>query len=516
MMRLSRSWSLLSTALVGLSCTLAQAQTSNSRADPAIRPAAHGWGGKKYLMPCPPCPPCDLPPCPLPITEERLPETRPAPTRPEPTRPETEPPADTTQAPQTDLTPETGTALGGEGFAAADNAPFMIGDSTGGGCGAAAFNGIVGAVIEHPTFACSRLNIAENNSPMPRDRIYFTYQHFHNISPTDVLGFRKNHSINRYTFGVEKTALDGWMSAEVRIPINEALSSNLLITQVQGVNNLPIDQRATEIGNVSAIGKLLLYRSPTFNVSTGVGVNLPTARDVDIRVRIEDDQFPLNPNQTIPLDLDFRGVIRNSTVNVSPFLGALWTPNPCFFSQGFLQIDCPVNRSKAFLDRTLDDTFITPLGQFRRDLGRLEGQVTQQTLLRLSAGAGYWVCRNPCAKCLTGLAPILEVHYTTTLDNAAILEAPVLGSRDILDSQLPSGIPETTLRIGNLANHVDVVNLTMGATIELFNRMTLTPAFVVPLSGGDNKPFDYEAHLQLNWRFGPVSPAYGPAYAAQF
>jgi len=88
----------------------------------------------------------------------------------------------------------------------------MIGDTSAGGCGSLSFQGVVGITFEHPTFNCNRLNIAENNSPTPRDRVYFQYNHFHNITELDILGGflwdnrgTNDLSIDRFTFGLEKS-----------------------------------------------------------------------------------------------------------------------------------------------------------------------------------------------------------------------------------------------------------------------------------------------------------------------
>src|SRR5207253_9907353 len=39
-------------------------------------------------------------------------------------------------------------------------------------------------------------------------------------------------------------------------------------------------------------------------------------------------------------------------------------------------------------------------------------------ILQLDLGTGYWLFRNPEGHRLTGIAPTVELHYTTTLSNA--------------------------------------------------------------------------------------------------
>ena len=54
--------------------------------------------------------------------------------------------------------------------------PFMIGDTGAGTC--MGFSGVLDVGLAHPTLACSRLNVAEANSPLPTDRVYYSYRHF--------------------------------------------------------------------------------------------------------------------------------------------------------------------------------------------------------------------------------------------------------------------------------------------------------------------------------------------------
>ena len=70
------------------------------------------------------------------------------------------------------------------------------------------------------------MKIAENTSPMPRDRLIFDYGYFDNVplAPGGV-------NVNRLTLGFEKTFLDGMMSFELKAPMASTVDS----TVVQGV-----------------------------------------------------------------------------------------------------------------------------------------------------------------------------------------------------------------------------------------------------------------------------------------
>ncbi|MEO2048481.1 MAG: hypothetical protein ABGX16_18155 [Pirellulales bacterium] len=89
----------------------------------------------------------------------------------------------------------------------ASRIPYMIGDSSGGGCGTLTFDGAPFADVEHPTFACSRLNIAENNSPIPQSRAFLSYRHFHNLSNTEILGESNSLNMDQYTLGLERASV---------------------------------------------------------------------------------------------------------------------------------------------------------------------------------------------------------------------------------------------------------------------------------------------------------------------
>ena len=190
--------------------------------------------------------------------------------------------------PDFDLASDSTLALGGGDVALAPN---MIGDLQGGGCGGLSFGGLLRVLIEHPTFGCSRLNIAENNSPLPRDRVYFRYNHFDQETLTDVFtdtprGAASAVDLDRYTFGFEKTFFDGRFSTELRVPVNRQFVNTIDLQDTQGRTNLPLESRNTVFGNLRFTTKLLLMRSEKLKISSGVGVNIPTERSVKINVRV--------------------------------------------------------------------------------------------------------------------------------------------------------------------------------------------------------------------------------------
>jgi hypothetical protein len=264
---------------------------------------------------------------------------------------------------------------------------------------------------------------------------------------------------------------------------------------------------AVEFNNLSVIAKHLLYRGCSVQLATGLGVNIPTGQDVHIRVRAENRNFTLSgpgvpqlpAGTTGHISVDASGLVENATVNLQPFVGAVYAPGERFFAQGFMQVDVPVNPSRASFGGSARLRSVTFPSGATLDLDPAIGTIAlpevgddlyQQALLRTNVGVGYWLWHNPAAR-LSGLAPTLELHYTTTLEDAKVLR----------DRIAVADILEPELAVGNLANRVDTLNLTLGTTLEINNRSTLATGFVLPLRSGFDKPFDFEFILQFNWRF---------------
>lgn len=373
------------------------------------------------------------------------------------------------------LAPEQFAATGsGETFAA--YAPNMIGDN-GGACGKVLFEGVTIAELDHPTFACSRTKIADNNSPLPRDRVYFIYQSFQeatstSVTASDPLGALSFDSasvdVNKYTFGLEKTFFDGSASFQIQLPFATNLTNRPFFNF--DAPAVAPDETNTNIRNLAMALKLRLWQSERLFLTGGGLLQVPTAPDVIGRAFSAND--PL-------IDIDHRFAYRNRAVILSPFLGALATPTDRLFLQGFAQVDVDLNGDRFDFDPVVN-------GQ---PLARQSFRVSQQTLMRLDAGAGRWFYRNPQANRITGIAASLEVHWTSTLNDAHVVTfvEPGFGS---------------TVQVGNTANRTDPVYLTLGPTVEFANRSTLAVGFVAPLRTGDDRGFDWELNVQLNYRFG--------------
>ena len=63
-------------------------------------------------------------------------------------------------------------------------------------------------------------------------------------------------------------------------------------------------------------------------------------------------------------------------------------------------------------------------------------------------------------------------------------------------------IPEPTPTVGNLRNRMDIFDIIFRATFLTSNRATVAMGWSFPLRGGDDKVFNWEYQLQLNYYFG--------------
>jgi hypothetical protein len=303
-----------------------------------------------------------------------------------------------------------------------------------------------------------RSKVAENNKALPMDRVYFMYNHFHNAwtTQTSALGpFAESH-VDRYTFGIEKTFFDDCWSVEARMPFSHRFRFDN--------NNLafPFDIEGGEIGNLSVYLKALLWASEQTAVVAGLGADFPTGSSV---------------TGTFTSGLGSLDTYRvnNDAYHLLPYLGVLSVPRDNLFFHGFAQLDIAANGNRV---QVVDIAAATPFS----------GVLTEQNLLHLDVSAGRWFYRNPNARYLSALAGLVELHYTTTLQDA-----------DIIAATIPDILPRD-YRFGNTYNRMDVLNLTIGLDAEV-GLTNVRVGAVFPLSDGTNQVFDSEIQVQINRRF---------------
>jgi len=297
-----------------------------------------------------------------------------------------------------------------------------------------------------------RAKVAEHNTALPGDRVLFGYNHFANalsFSATGLPGTPSfgGRSLDRFTLGIEKTFCGNRYSIELRSPLAGYQDVEREFFGITG-----------GAGNLSIIFKRLLTRTCNTATVIGLAVDVPTGSDVHGFADLVNYH------------------VSNEAVFLSPFVGGAWMPSDRVFHQVFVQIDVPTGGDSV-------DVFDT-LARSRAHLGELHSQ----TALYVDVQTGWWLYRNPCARGLTGLAALIEFHYsTTTTDADALGYITELGT--------------TTVNFTSPTNRVDLANLTFGMHAELDRTTTFRVGAVVPLREDDNRAFDSEIVVQAERRF---------------
>ncbi len=312
--------------------------------------------------------------------------------------------------------------------------------------GETAGNAKGGVVAQIPSAGGSgRAKISDDNSVFPEDRVFFFYNYFDNAI---LVPAPSAHAldVNKYTPGFEKTFWDRQASLELRIPFANTQASDVFL--VGGKDE------AVEFGDLELTLKFLLWKGDYFAAAAGLGFNAPTAPDV----RVFEGNSP-TPTFTIA----------NDAFHLVPYFGVLYTPSDNLFVQTFVEFDIDTTGNEVKQP--------TPNGD--------AGTLRDQNLLQVDLQTGLWLWREPNARYITGLAPTVEFHYTTTINNAKFVTVPT---------------PNGPYVLGNTANRIDIHNLTLGVEMLLGSKSTLNIAAVVPLDKptSDNRQFDSEYFIQLN------------------
>jgi hypothetical protein len=302
-----------------------------------------------------------------------------------------------------------------------------------------------------------RVKVGENNKALPADRLIFSYSHFHNalqFSETDFFGGPANTQlfpIDRYAFGIEKTFFDGTWSCEIRMPFQGDFS-------FQGTD---VSGDSGQIGNLAVILKHLLYRDEDLAIVGGLGIDTPTGSSFTLT-----DTTPIPTNQII---------FRNDALHLLPYLGMLVSADDSpYFVNAFVQCDLAAagNRVQS-----------GPVG------GPLDtlGLYNEQNLLFVDIGTGYWLFRDETNDGFTSLAAILELHYTSSLQDTDEIQDDAAGR---------------AFTYSNSFNRFDVLNLTAGFQAQYNVLTSIRVACVVPLGAADDdRFFDSELQVQINRRF---------------
>lgn len=331
-------------------------------------------------------------------------------------------------------------------------APPMFGDFGGGGF---RFSEVLMGHMVSESFrgeialagGCRRTKVAENNLALAQDRIYVSYNHFANAWNVTGSGQSVVGALNRYTVGAEKSFFEDRWSVELRMPVSSGTDTQLTFDGVRAESG--------QLGNLAAILKWVVYQTDASSYAVGLGLDLPTGSDAQV---------------------DFFGstLLHNDAVHLSPYVAMLIAPDESrHFFHGFLQLDVPLNGNR--ISRRHWDGSVTAAGTLLED-----------PLLHLDLGLGRWLVRNPVGVWITGVAALVELHYTAPLGSGH----SVAGEEDfpwLFDYAYSSE-----------AKHL--VHLTFGSHVELRNRTQVRVAGVVPLQPG-RRDFDAELAASVIRRF---------------
>lgn len=286
-------------------------------------------------------------------------------------------------------------------------------------------------------------NAAHNNRAAPTDRAYFLYNGFYNAvnyTQPGAIPPYGSADLHLYTAGVEKTFLDGTWSLDLRMPFTNGFN---LVT-----NDFATD--SGRIGNLSAFLKHLAYEDDAIALSGGLGFGLPTGSDV----------VSSNGYGTLTL--------QNEAIHLMPFVAMTASPNDNWFIQAFAQIDFAATGNEVIAN----------------NVG--VGKYTEQNLLHLDATLGRWLAQDLDRYYLNGIAAIVELHYTSTLNNSDAVFVSSLGGFGYL---------------GNPLNRLDLLNLTSGLHFQISELSNLRVGAVVPLRAQPERVFDSEIQVSFNRMF---------------
>ncbi len=208
------------------------------------------------------------------------------------------------------------------------------------------------ALADPTSGGTGRIKIADGGSVLPRDRVFIRYSNVNGVRGTNA-----DTSMNRFIPGFEKTFFNSLLSFELRAPF-----ATDAITSSSFDGNAITSGSNTVFGNLSLYAKALLHQSDTWAVSGGLGIVLPTAKDIRVNYA----------NGTNLL------LIENESVHLQPFLGLAYTPSSRFFAQGFLQPDLAASGNAVSINS--DGAGL-----------RSAGVLTDANQLFFDASLGYWV-----------------------------------------------------------------------------------------------------------------------------
>jgi hypothetical protein len=220
--------------------------------------------------------------------------------------------------------------------------------------------------------------IADNQSPRPQDRFFFSFDYFNNLNGVvnQALNSPVSHEkVYRELFGVEKTFFDGNASIGLRMPLN-TLTADSTVRGLGGTS--------TAVGNLTAFAKFILWQDQSGRnlISGGLAVSPPNG-----------------PTRFAGAPAAFG--FHDATIQ--PFLGYIFKRDR-FYIQGFEAIDVPTDPNDV-------------------------------TLQYNDIGIGYFIYRNTNPNAfISSIAPTFETHVNIPLNHRGVFHlSDPAGTASVVD-----------------------------------------------------------------------------------
>lgn len=330
-------------------------------------------------------------------------------------------------------------------------APLMIGDSLGVPLGI--FSG--GEILYYSNYYAK---VADNNSAIPQDRVFFNYHFYNDVDKHKHIGGRHGDiggdghiDLSIYEVGFEKTFLNGNVSLDLIIPFSHSMSRDF---RQEG---LSVPGAKTQLEDLAFGLKALLLSDEDSAVSAGLRVEAPTG----------DDYRNLDPLR----------IYDNDAWAITPYLASLYYFSDDLFLQNFISYRFQLSNNSA---RQLEG------GMYMMEA---HSEFQEPDVFGIDSQLGYWMYRNHGGRGITGIMTSLELHYAATFE-----------------PYKPNGFSPPLL--ANYGGEHDILNLTAGITTLINDRSTITTAFVAPIRNGSDQRIEdpgyitpYPSDRFFDWEF---------------
>lgn len=287
-------------------------------------------------------------------------------------------------------------------------------------------------------------SIGENNKAFTMDRVYFTYQYFHNAAPVSLSGGPfVDYGISQYLIGGEKTIFDGLASVEVR---------GSMVSDVDAFGPDTAFDSGT-IGNLTANLKLQLYETDNLGIVGGLGVGVPVGSDFQGYILATGTNFTLD----------------NQATYLLPFLGATYAPTEALFGTTFVQVATATNGDQFLVNNAS------------------VGELNPQTTMHVSTSMGAWLLDEDDGLSILGVAWLNELHYTTALQDP-----------DVIDVLGPFSEP---IAIATSPGRYNILNATSGIHVQVNEQTSFRISAVFPVRRSADRTFDGEVMATVNTQF---------------